>query len=317
MPFLLLLLLVCGDDLLTVERGAFDRDTTSKIVAVAPFNQAIISWNAEIPRTGALRIELRVRVGGKWLPWATMGSCEKGRLTSAKYEGGGPLKVAIDTLILKGGRKADAFQYRLSVSGGAKVSLVAVAHYVSGGKKKVDCRHEAWGKSLKVPERSQMVEDPKIAGKICSPTSVSMVLAYHGVRRKTHEVAEMVYDHGAKIYGNWPLNTAAAHFAGAGEAYVRKCVSLCEVESEIAAGRPVVISHRWKKGELTGAPITKSDGHLIVVVGFTESGDVIVNDPAANPLKGQKVRRVYKRAEIEHTWLENAGGIVYIIRAVK
>lgn len=51
-----------------------------------------------------------------------------------------------------------------------------------------------------------------------------------------------------------------------------------------------------------------------MVVGFDANGDVVVNDPAANPLEGQRVRRVYRRADVERTWLEWASGVVYTAR---
>ena len=82
------------------------------------------------------------------------------------------------------------------------------------------------------------------------------------------------------------------------------------VEREIAAGRPVVLSHNWRPGQLSGAPVSGSGGHLIVVVGFTERGDVVVNDPAARP---GGVRRVYRRGELFGTWQNNGGGIAYRI----
>lgn len=91
-----------------------------------------------------------------------------------------------------------------------------------------------------------------------------------------------------------------------------KLPSLAALEAEIAAARPVVISHCYGRGELEGAPVSATDGHLIVVKGFTSSGDVVVNDPAAPDERS--VERVYRRAQLAHTWLENAGGIAYLVR---
>src|SRR5207302_3328380 len=98
------------------------------------------------------------------------------------------------------------------------------------------------------------------------------------------------------------------------EAWIARMGSFAPLEDEIASGRPVVISHRWKKGELEGAPIPSSDGHLVVVRGFTRDGDLAVNDPCADPRKGESVARVYARRDIEKTWLENADGIAYVVR---
>ena len=47
-------------------------------------------------------------------------------------------------------------------------------------------------------------------------------------------------------------------------------------------------------------------------MGFTGSGDVVVNDPASRSRSG--VRRVYDRAELEAAWLGGSGGVVYVIR---
>ena len=52
-------------------------------------------------------------------------------------------------------------------------------------------------------------------------------------------------------------------------------------------------------------------GHLLVIVGFTSSGDVVVNDPAAATASG--VRRTYDRAQFEKAWLGGSGGTAYVI----
>jgi hypothetical protein len=62
------------------------------------------------------------------------------------------------------------------------------------------------------------------------------------------------------------------------------------------------------------ATVSETDGHLIVVRGFTDEGDVVVNDPAADPRQGKPIRRVYRRADLVRSWLKNGSGICYLVR---
>ena len=49
----------------------------------------------------------------------------------------------------------------------------------------------------------------------------------------------------------------------------------------------------------------------MVIVGFTKTGDVVVNDPAASTRAG--VRRTYDRGQFENAWIPRSGGLVYVI----
>ena len=102
---------------------------------------------------------------------------------------------------------------------------------------------------------------------------------------------------------------AAAHGL---EGYVARLGSLAEAEPWIAAGVPVAFSFAFKVGELPGAPIASTTGHLAVLVGFDATGNPIVDDPAA-PADGASVRRVYPRAALEAAWVGASGGTVYLI----
>jgi len=69
---------------------------------------------------------------------------------------------------------------------------------------------------------------------------------------------------------------------------------------------------KYANGALTGSAVSSSAGHLLVIVGFTKDGRVIVNDPAAS--SNSSVRRVYDRGQFEKAWLGGSGGVSYIIR---
>jgi hypothetical protein len=126
----------------------------------------------------------------------------------------------------------------------------------------------------------------------------------------------MTYDYGYDGTGNWPFNTAFAA-TRTEQAFVTRFASLRGVERFIKAGIPVITSLTFGRGQLTGAPIGSTNGHLMVVVGFTATGDVVVNDPAASNKKG--VRRTYDRGQFEDAWLKRgssggSGGLAYVVR---
>src|SRR5438093_312371 len=160
----------------------------------------------------------------------------------------------------------------------------------------------------------------------CSPTSTAMVLAYWGVGPSAADLAGLpgskdppyvdpqvdyaaryVYDWHYQGAGNWPDNAAYAARFGL-NAFVTRLRSLREAELFINAGIPLVASIQ---GHLSGFFFKKTSGHLLVIRGFTATGDVIANDPAV-PTDGD-VTKVYGRADFENVWLGGSAGIVYVI----
>lgn len=254
-------------------------------------------------------MSVQVRQGGAWGPWYALGTwgADKASVPDQEDE---RAKVEVDTLELKS--PADALRWRVVLEGGGKppvLSLFAVSYDDKGGFA-ASTRPYAegpWTRELDVPARSQRIEEKSYSGDICSPTSLSMAAAFWGVSRPTRDWVADVYDSGSKIYGNWPFNVAAAAERGL-SGYVTRLASIEELQDEIAAGRPAVASLTFKEGELNGAPMRHTRGHLVVVRGFTKDGDVVVNDPGAPP---DSIRRVYKRKEFERAWLLNKRGVIY------
>jgi hypothetical protein len=160
-------------------------------------------------------------------------------------------------------------------------------------------------------------------GGWCSPVALTMLLAYWHQRTGNPALQPFseanaipsitvpaVFDPTYDGCGNWSFNTAYAAALGL-EAYVTRLDSLAQVGRWVAAGVPLVLSIAWDTGELPGAPIPRSAGHLLLVNGFTASGDVIATDPAgSNPTE---VRRIYPRQPFEQCWLRSCGGTAYII----
>jgi hypothetical protein len=124
-------------------------------------------------------------------------------------------------------------------------------------------------------------------------------------------VAPAVYDSVYDGTGNWPFNTAFAATLGL-EGYVLQLRGLDDVRRLLEAGVPLALSIRWRDGELPGAPVGHSNGHLIVVTGLTETGDLIVNDPAADPRAGTQVRRIYPQGPLRQAWAPS-GRTAYLV----
>jgi hypothetical protein len=307
------------------------------------FTELIASWSARAAGESFVEVEVRGRNSkGVTSSWDLLGRWTSGdkfvRRTTDSPQSDDLASVDVDTWKVKGTGGLTSWQLRLSLfrkpgTKGPAVSSVGVmtsrlprVSSVAVSKPGPDV-----GTELDVPAYSQMVHTghfPQWGGggeAWCSPTSTSMVLGYYGALPKPYlyrfvpaghpapwvdYAARKTYDAAYEGTGNWPFNTAyAAPLAG--HAFVTRLRSLREAESFLAAGIPLVASVSWGPGELTGAPVSSSNGHLLVIVGFTADGDPVVNDPAAKSAAG--VRHVYDRAQFENSWLPTSGGVVYVI----
>lgn len=185
---------------------------------------------------------------------------------------------------------------------------------------------------LEVPTLAQHVHDgeyPEFGGGgqvWCSPTSVSMVLGYWGPQHLPSVTmldqveapngdpivpfaARGTWDAAYGGCGNWVFNTAFAHQFGL-RAFVTRLAGLDEAEAFLRQGIPLVASVAFEKDQMPEAGY-RTDGHLLVIVGITQDGDVIVNDPARQ--RNDQVRSTYRRANFERAWQQSCHGIVYVL----
>ncbi|GAA4078251.1 peptidase C39 family protein [Nocardioides kongjuensis] len=311
---------------------------------VAPgfdYTELITSWSARTPGSSWISVEVRGRAAsGARTSWDTLARWAAKDRFLARRSGGAQsddgTRVATDTW-----RTAGLASYRIRVTlrheAGRKsprVDLTTVMTSRLPAVGAVSAPGVARGLELAVPRYSQMIHTghyPQWGGggeAWCSPTSTSMVLGYYGRLPGpggygwvpaghpdpwVDAAARSTYDHAYEGTGNWPFNTAyaARRLGPGGEAFVTRLRDLTDAELLVRAGIPPVVSIAFARGELTGAPISASNGHLLVIVGFTPTGDVIVNDPAAASADG--VRRVYARAQLEKVWLQASGGAAYVV----
>jgi Peptidase_C39 like family len=310
-------------------RGRTKGTLTSRVYNSAHKDTFIPSWNARTPSGTWLQMEMRLRSSRSWTRWWDMGVWARGTDTIKRHsvngQRAGDWRVLTDTLQSIGPLYADAYQYRLTLlSKGAgrtprvRAIYVTASNSYRNGDVLVGANESLWGKDLSVPARSQMIY-PNGGEVWCSPTSLSMVMAYwanktgrRSLNQEVPTVARGTYDYGYRGNGNWPFNTAYAAAYGL-KTSVNRFSSLGQVERWIAKGVPVIASISWGRGRLTGAPIPASSGHLLVIRGFTEGGNVIVNDPAAGSNSG--VRRIYQRDEFHRAWFKSgSGGVAYLVR---
>ena len=285
--------------------------TSPELPALFPFDQLLLSASVVFPSGGSFSAEARVKTGHGWSPWFSFGTFEPGRSASASPEENAFGRMDTDILKLKD--KASAFRYRLTIRASGKkaplLRLVTACYTDSALPFRPGRTPGKPALRLRVPRLSQMALKAEHSKDICSPVSVSMALAGLGLKAAPLETAFAARDYRAKIFGNWFFSTAYAGSRGA-LSLLTRLNSLEEARSFLEAGVPVIASVTFGPGELRGSPIKKTAGHLLVMTGFTASGDVVVNDPAAPSVSS--VERVYPRAQFERSWLGNKYGLAYI-----
>ena len=277
----------------------------------ASIREAIASWDVRTPPGTMIDVAMTPRIDGNWetpllvAHWDSTGK-SRGSVNSTSEHA----RIATDTLVVSHPDGADAI--RLSIT--MKSNTPGVSPIVRGIGLSVSGRDTPIVQDLEVPMLSQMT---LVEGeKKCSPTAVAMLAGYWSPRASTgwsprvEDVADGVLDPNYG-YGNWSFNVAFVNSSSEGSmrAFVTRLHGVDELATLVTSGVPVVASLNWASGELTGAPIDKTDGHLLLVRGIDSKGDIVVNDPRA---EGSNTRRTYLRTEFKRAW-RHSHNTVYIV----
>jgi Peptidase_C39 like family len=306
----------------TKSPGASNNETaflSREISAPIDWNELVVSWN--VPSGVHLKAEARAVYADHATQFYTMGlwSDDPARFPreSVRRQRDTDGTLLQDTLVLS--KPARTVQLRITAGGPAGQPLLKFLGLsfcnTNAPAAPSAPNRAAWGKILEVPERRQAEYEG--GGGWCSPTSLSVVLAYWAERLHRPELNHTVPDTAHAIAdgprgdtGNWPFNTAyAGHYPGM-RAYVTRLGGVTELEDWIAAGIPVVISvSSYLANNRTNGP---DAGHLIVCVGFTDTGDVVANDPGVSVRRNVRARRVFAREKVVNAWKKSKNA-VYLI----
>ena len=156
------------------------------------------------------------------------------------------------------------------------------------------------------PAISQMQGPATIRDRICSPTALAMALQATHPDIGWQSVVEACFD--GRFYGSWPLAIQCASAHGRIGA-VEAVASWEPVLSVLRSGSPVVASIRFGRGELPGAPLPGTRGHLVTVYGI-DGERVLVNDPAAPD--AASVPRSYNLRAFTDAWLRHRGAAYFL-----
>lgn len=292
--------------------------TSPEIRTRIPWTELIASWNAETPEGGYLKVEVCAWHSDRATKWFAMGLWSgdptqnpRESVRGQKHSDG---NVDTDTLGLS--KPAERVQVRVTLGGRGKskprlnfLSLSLLEVEVAPAP--LPPNRAAWGKTIDVPERSQMTYEN--GSVLCSPTTVSMLLAFWSKQTRRpdldHDVPEVVqgvYDPKWEGTGNWVFNTAYAGSLPGMRAYTTRLSDVSELEDFVARGIPVGLSLCYNR--LRGKSREPS-GHLVVCVGFTKEGDAVINDPGTS----KNVRKVFPRANLIDAWAysKNAVYLIY------
>jgi peptidase C39-like protein len=258
-----------------------------------PARSGVLSWNTHAPsgRIGFRLLRAR-RAASDWLDlaeWRPAGA----KSFSPEHEG-----TRVDIDVIRATQPFDGIEVRAP---GVEFELVAFSSPV---RARASLPYARDSLILDVPARSQYISENERGW--CSPAALAMINAFHGIDRSVAETARSVFDRAYNGTGNWTFNTAYSGRLGF-RAVVAHLANLDHAQRLIERNLPLAISYSWNDGELPGAPLERSDGHLAVLCGFTHDGDCAVNDPAA-----PNVRVVYPRGALERVWQRNEG-VAYVI----
>jgi hypothetical protein len=277
-----------------------------------PFDELILSWNANRPIIGKFHFYISVKTN-EWSPWllyATWGSDGQSSFSNAEY----PVKVYQDTLEIADGQKATAFQIRVVAEENASLNDIHGLHaYTNGDRGQEPQKFDSClpSVSLNVPGISQMLIDHPRHKDLCSPTSTTAVTRFLSNNYEINPIdfAQNAWDSGFDIFGNWVFNVAQAstHLGLEWSCWVERLSGFEDIYRYLVQGSPVIVSVR---GPLPGSALPYSKGHLMAVIGYDSLYQKVICMDPAFPTESE-THVFYDLADFLNAW-NRRGNVAYV-----
>lgn len=281
----------------------------SKEINTLGFTSLVGSWSAISSTDATCELKISVKVDDVWSEYITYSPWGLGLQNASYDQNNGMIKLSTDEVIVLNNKKATGIKYSVTLNrkslsvASPKLSLVSFALSIPDYSYYVDTKDLPKEVVYDVPKLYQGAV-PVIGNSICSATSTTMLLKYHGFHFSSFDaeyehryIANIVRDYGNNIYGNWVYNTVTMGGYGL-NSYVARMYSVDELIYHLAHVGPVALS---VKGTMISSEKTYTTaGHLIVAIGYKYVNDVlyiVCNDPNV-----ENVYCEYSLSVINNTW---------------
>lgn len=273
--------------------------------SIFPYDIGLPSWNGTAPGgNGGFRVLIRVPYGNGWSPWLEVGYWKNNLWTGSKSTSFARGRIDIDTVVLYD--FTDQWQFRIEMRRNSldtpSPTITRLSYYISDDRTTQNINYTSIlddkPEPIFIPTTflAQNSISDEYGGRICSPTSVSMILLSYDIEVDPLQFAMDTYDPYYGIFGVWPrVVQNASEFGLVGT--VTRYRTWSEAWEVLANGGRIAMS--------IGQPLY--GGHLVMLAGFNENGDPIVHDPARTY---DGYSHVFNKYQLSQAWFAK-GGVAY------
>ncbi len=284
----------------------------SKAMDIDPFMELVLTWNARIDEFSKITFFISIGDEANFSDFFIMGYWTENYKSSFKNQEDDFGKVLIDVLKPKFETSQIKFKILIKSDINNNTSIKNISLTTKTSKRSVSINNYQFNESYIDVLAFQQLSIPVFGNRICSPTSLSMVLNYYNHIVSPSETAGKTYDQGAAIYGNWSFNASYAGGFDDLQSRVEYIDDLNILNNYLVNGIPLILSIRTTdKSDLENSIMAYPSGHLVVLIGLSFSDGVwyaIVNDPAE--YTDEAVTRQYLLSELIDAW----SGYTYVIQ---